>query len=205
CHERDQRKCVLTKAGEPYDVAHIYPFSMRYQSDTVGQQGLSFWGTLRLFWSKERIDSWYNSISSFGTEFCHNLISLAPHAHAYWTRAYFALKPISLSEDKKRLDVQFFWLPPRSRTPGVDILQVPSLPENLDQGPNCTALHSLQTDKRICSGDEFSLETDDPVARPLPDFSVLEMQWFLHRITAMSGAAESQDDLNDDGDDSDND
>jgi hypothetical protein len=42
----------------------------------------------------------------------------------------------------------------------------------------------------ICSGYEISLKTDGPVSRPLPDFRLLEMQWYLHRVTAMSGAAE---------------
>ena len=51
--------------------------------------------------------------------------------------------------------------------------------------------------------DEISLETDDPVTRPLPDFRLLEMQWFLHRVAAMSGAAEPQDNFRGGGDDSD--
>jgi hypothetical protein len=50
---------------------------------------------------------------------------------------------------------------------------------------------------QICSGDEISLTTDDPVSQPLPDLRLLEMQWFLHRVTAMSGAAEPQDDFHD--------
>jgi hypothetical protein len=62
-------------------------------------------------------------------------------------------------------------------------------------------LFNTESRKIICSGDEFSLETDDPVLRPLPDFRLLEMQWFLHRVTAMSGAAEIQDEFDDDSDD----
>ncbi|KAF2190392.1 hypothetical protein K469DRAFT_623444 [Zopfia rhizophila CBS 207.26] len=205
CHQRDQRKCILTKSGEPNEVAHIYPFSMRYEDNTINRHGLSFWDTLRTFWSKERVDAWYNAIFPLGTEVCQNLICLAPHAHAYWERAYFALKPIGISDDKKRLGVQFFWLPPRSHSPEVNILQVPLLPADLDQGPNLAMIFNHQTRKEIRSGDEISLETDDPESRPLPDFRLLEMQWFLHRVTAMSGAAEPQDDFHDDDDNSDDD
>jgi hypothetical protein len=57
------------------------------------------------------------------------------------------------------------------------------------------------TDKKISSGDEICLETDDPVTRPLPNFKLLEMQWFLHRVAAMSGAAEPQDEYGSDSDD----
>jgi len=153
-----------------------------------------------MFWSKERVDAWYNAIFPLGTEVCQNLICLCPNAHAYWGRAYFALKPIRISDDKKRLDIQFFWLSSNPYVPRVNILQVPSL-SALDQGPNLTKLFNHNTDTKINSGCEISLETDDPVSQPLPDFRLLEMQWFLHRVTAMSGAAEPKDNFHDDSDD----
>jgi hypothetical protein len=151
-----------------------------------------------MFWSKERTDTWYNAIFSSPekTEVCQNLLCLSPNAYAYWERAYFALKPIRISDDKKRLDVQFFWLSSNTLVSGINTLQAPSLLAP-DYGPNLTMLFNNESRKEIRSGDEISLHTDDPVSRPLPDFSLLEMQWFLHRITAMSGAAESQDDFHD--------
>lgn len=202
CHERDQKKCVLTSAGEPNDIAHIFPFSMRYEDDTITQQSLSFWETLRMFWSKETVDIWYRAIFSTParTEVCQNLLCLCPNAHAYWEKAYFVLKPIGISADKKHLDVQFFWLSSNPHVLGVDILQAPSLSAS-DHGPNLTRLLNSETCTVIRSGDEISLQTDDPVLRPLPDFRLLEMQWFLHRVTAMSGAAEPQDNFHDDSDD----
>jgi len=178
---------------------------MRYEDSTITRKSPSLWDNLRLFWSKERVDAWHNAIFPLGTETCQNLICLAPHAHAYWERAYFALKPIRISDDMKRLDVQFFWLSSTPHVPEVNILQVPSLPADLDQGPNLAKLFNHETDTKIHSGCEISLETDDPVSRPLPDFRLLEMQWFLHRVTAMSGAAELQDDFYDDDDNGDDD
>jgi len=160
----------------------------------------SFWNTLRQFWSEERVDAWYNAIFPRGTEACHNLMCLTRSAHKYWRDALFALKPIGLSDDRKRLDMQFFWLAKGNHSE-VGILQRPALPVDLDQGPNITKLYNVLTDKKICSGDEISLETDDPVAHPLPDLRLLEMQWFLTRVAAMSGAAEPQDEFDDDSDD----
>jgi hypothetical protein len=43
--------------------------------------------------------------------------------------------------------------------------------------------------RKIESGDIFTLTTDNPRKRPLPSLELLEMQWILQRITAMSGAA----------------
>lgn len=36
------------------------------------------------------------------------------------------------------------------------------------------------------SGDIFELTTDDFDARPLPSVKLLEMQWFLARVTGMA-------------------
>jgi hypothetical protein len=130
---------------------------------------------------------------------------LCPNAHKYWEKAHFALKPIGLSDDMKRLDMQFFWLAKGNYTSKVHILQRPLLPVDLNQGPNVTMLYNVQTRKEVCSGDKISLETDDPVLHPLPNLRLLEMQWFLNRVAAMSGAAEPQDDFGDDGDDGDDD
>jgi hypothetical protein len=85
---------------------------MQCEDDIIKQPEPSFWDVLKMFWSTERVDAWYDAIFSNPnkTEVCQNLICLAPHAHAYWDRGYFALKPIKISDDKKRLDIQFFWL-----------------------------------------------------------------------------------------------
>src|SRR3984885_8638742 len=128
-------------------------------------------------------------------------MGLSPDAYTYWTKAYFALQPIELSDDKKRLDVKFHWMLRRSRySHNVDILTPPSPLEDLDGGSDIKLFH-FPTDQRIRSGDMISLTTDDPVTRPLRHYGLLEMQWIMQRVTAMSGAAEIYDDFNDDDDD----
>ena len=62
-------------------------------------------------------------------------------------------------------------------------------------------LYDVRTDKKICSGDEIFLETNDPERLPLPDWRLLDMQWILHRVAAMSGAAEPRDGFDEDDDD----
>jgi len=53
----------------------------------------------------------------------------------------------------------------------------------------------------IQSGDIFTFATDDPKIRPLPSWQLLDMQWVLQRLTAMSGAEGTPDvDFYDDDD-----
>jgi hypothetical protein len=146
------------------------------------------------------VDNWYRAIFSGGTEVCQNLICLSPTAHAYWGKGYFALKPISLTVDNKRLNLQIYWLSRNVYVPRVGLQNPPSLPAHLDHGPNLSKLWDHETEMKIHSGHEICLTTDDPELRPLPDCRLLEMQWILHRITAMSGAAEAPDDSDNHGD-----
>jgi hypothetical protein len=39
-------------------------------------------------------------------------------------------------------------------------------------------------------GQLLEITTDGQVKRPLPSMALLEMQWFLHRIMGMAGAAD---------------
>ena len=52
---------------------------------------------------------------------------------------------------------------------------------------------TIDTGEMIRSGDVICLETVDPEKLPLPDFRLLDMQWILHRVSALSGAAEPSD------------
>jgi hypothetical protein len=154
-----------------------------------------------MFWSKRRVTEWSTQIfTNRNTDVCYNLMCLAPSAHKYWEKGYFALKPIKLSDDKKSLDIKFYWL--KVRNPGdITILQRPILSGEPRNGPNMTKLMNCNSDVVISSGDQICLKTEKPEKYPLPDFQLLEMQWFLHRVTAMSAAAGPQDNFGDDSDD----
>ncbi|OXV08717.1 hypothetical protein Egran_03520 [Elaphomyces granulatus] len=56
-----------------------------------------------------------------------------------------------------------------------------------------TMLVNVDIGERMSSGDEIHLTTTDPEALPLPNFKILEMQWVLQCIAAMSAFAEDQD------------
>jgi hypothetical protein len=122
-------------------------------------------------------------------EVCNNLMCLSPSAHRYHGKGYFALKPVLLSEDQKCLTVKFFWLRKGSRPSQVNLCDAPSV-EGRDQGPGRARLGNHETTDLIRSGDEIRLETEDPENLPLPSWELLEMQWFLNRVVAISGAAD---------------
>src|SRR3954468_23667005 len=97
------------------------------------------------FWSQDRVDAWYNTIFSSGTEVVYNLMCLGPPAHKDHERAYFALEPKEISDDKKRLTVKFFWLPRNQYSPKVDILSSPLIPEDLDGRNHGVGLWNFHT------------------------------------------------------------
>jgi hypothetical protein len=203
CKERDDYRCVLTKQLLP-QAAHIFPYSMLDPHAKSGASRISrmvpdIWVLLRIFW-EDRIEKWRTAIFSDSqnpdivVERCFNLISLDPTTHAMWTKGLFALKPLKLSRDHKKLTVQFFWQVPGNYDVGsrIDLLTEPTSSEGLEIVANGHFLHRLEDDgstPRIRSGETFTFTTKDPKNLPLPSLELLEMQWVLQRLVGMCGAA----------------
>lgn len=154
-------------------------------------QSESFWRVLEKYWDTDLISRWKTHVfGQRGTGVCQNMITLSPSAHAYWGAALFALKPVSLSKDRKELVVQFFWLRPLARVHRISLRSRPVLHGDWEGSVSNIKLFNCQTDAKICSGDHITLTTEDPTTMPLPSIDLLEMQWVLHRLTALSGGAE---------------
>lgn len=132
---------------------------------------------------------------------CQNLITLCSNTHKLWGRARFALEPLHLADDKKSLRVRFFWLKCLDYNKRVRITIRPNLSGTLDSGPRQAKLFDCLSEKKILSGDELILTTDDPKDKPLPSIDLLQMQWTLNRIAAISGAADAPDEVFDSSDD----
>jgi hypothetical protein len=97
-----------------------------------------------MFWDEDRVEKWRNKIfldpqnPDTSVESCFNLICLGPDAHARWTMGLFALKPLKLSNDKKKLDVQFFWQRQYSHRPAdrIDLVKETKSSKGLSQVEN---------------------------------------------------------------------
>ncbi|PYH91750.1 hypothetical protein BO71DRAFT_358790 [Aspergillus ellipticus CBS 707.79] len=191
CLTRDDGACVITHADQVVIAAHIFPFSLGSKSETFRRR---FWSSLRVYWTQEHIDQWRNALlGDDGTETCRNLITLSPSAHAYWDRCLFALKPRPPSADMKTMEVEFLWLPAtkRKHIPSRMLLTTrPDLPSDRQSTGRCVKLMNGHTDHPVKSGDIITLKTNDPDEFPLPSYELLQMQWVLHRIAAIRGAAD---------------
>jgi hypothetical protein len=156
-----------------------------------------FWDLLHLFWDADRVEKWRNTKSQnpdVGIERCFNLISLASDAHNMWNKGLFALKPLELSPDHKKLTVQFFWQVPGGYkiNDKIDLLTEPASSAGMDFVDGCfLSRYENDVSKRyIQSGETFTFTTKDPQNLPLPSVELLEMQWVLQRLVGMSGAAD---------------
>ncbi|XP_014561619.1 hypothetical protein COCVIDRAFT_86575 [Bipolaris victoriae FI3] len=216
CKKRDGNLCAVTRLAE-IDAAHIYPWSgFGGQNE---ERVVNFWDTLKMFWKEELVESWRSKLfvdannPNRGTETVENMISLSATLHRFHSAARFALRPIQLSDDKKNLEIEFHWLvvEERSRHEEVDIMDEPlSSAGRRSAGKGYGPLDRIDPDndtarEPLKSGTKFTMSTDDPVKRPLPDSGLLTLQWHLQRVLAMSGAAEwTEEDFGDDDDDNKN-
>lgn len=183
------------------DVAHIYPFSLGFSH---GPDNLI--AALHMYWSAERINSWLSAITERGTKSPHNLICLTPTAHRLHGDAFFAFDvgASHIEEGTEMwLDLKFHWLKRAGPRATVPLSEIPSLDLEMPSDVKMT-VHG-QEDHSIRSGDVVRVETDDPEQKPLPLQHLIEMQWFLNRVAALSGAAEAVEPERLDSDDDDDD
>lgn len=216
CKKRDGYLCAVSRMAE-IDAAHIYPWcGLGGQNE---ERVVRFWDTLKMFWKAELVESWRSKLfvdannPNRGTETVENMISLSALLHRYHSAARFALRPIQLSDDKTKLELEFHWLvvEGRKRQDEVNIMDEPlSSAGRLSAGRGYGPLDRIDPNDDtiripLVSGTRFTMSTDDPVQRPLPDTGLLTLQWNLQRVLAMSGAAEwtEEDFGNDDDDDQD--
>ena len=190
--------------GGPYEVAHIYPFSL---SPHTGQSTMmNFWQMLKIFWSKAQVKAWKKAaMGGKGTERPTNMLTLSPTVHRLWGGCFFALKPVRVIS-KRKMVVEFHWLQPRPKAKKQLMVNARIRPDCLAEvdspGQDIRLLHSPRK-TIIISGTRIAIRTDDPRKRPLPSFALLQMQWNLQRVAALSATAEWREEDYGDSDDND--
>ncbi|RFU29201.1 hypothetical protein B7463_g7144, partial [Scytalidium lignicola] len=157
---------------------------------------------LNLFWPSEKLATWRAAVdankSDIYGENPSNMLCLNPLANAMWNIGTFAFKPVSISEDKKVLTMQFFWQAERGQDMAdIDLLTAPPSTQDLDSAYSCWLAYG---DERMKSGRIVTMTTNDPVAFPLPSFELFEMQWFCRRVLAMAGPAREDEWLGEESD-----
>jgi hypothetical protein len=122
------------------------------------------------------------------------MLTLTSTLHRFHSESAFALRPVRMSDDKTQLELEFHWLARQQRdsTAKVDLMEQPL--SSRDRADSQRGFVSCRFDDPtkptlLVSGTRFTMTTDDPASKPLPDPGLLEMQWYLQRILAMSGSA----------------
>ncbi|OJJ50228.1 hypothetical protein ASPZODRAFT_1133523 [Penicilliopsis zonata CBS 506.65] len=208
CHARD-RVCILTKATQPLEAAHIFPSHLCNNSS---DSQLSFIMLLGIFWSGETVDKWTRHNEAVLKSVANRLL-LCPSCHSYWDRGLFGLLPVSVAPDTKSITVKFYWLGGDKDLPATGstellggddnfILPPIAMPSDLREGghrqintsklpdvPPNLALFDNETENIISSGETITITTPDPDSLPLPSEDLLSLQWTLHRLAALCAAA----------------
>lgn len=140
-----------------------------------------------------------------GTERPTNMLTLSPTVHRLWGGCFFALKPVRVVS-KRKMVVEFHWLQPRPKAKKQLMVNARIRPDCLAEvdspGQDIRLLHS-PSKTIITSGTRIAIRTDDPRKRPLPSFALLQMQWNLQRVAALSATAEWREEDCGDSDDDD--
>ena len=122
------------------------------------------------------------------------MLTLTSTLHRFHSEGAFALRPVRMSDDKTQLELEFHWLARQQRdsTAKVDLMEQPLSSRGRTDSQHgflfCRFDNSTKPTPLV-SGTKFTMTTDDPTSKPLPDPGLLEMQWHIQRILAMSGAA----------------
>lgn len=103
---------------------------------------------------------------------------MGPSLYTYWDQCGFALKPTKLHEDRKALEVEFWWLPVRNaktqpRTVFVGMKpDITTAPDS--SGNNISLLYCGNEKEVLKSGKKLQFTTSDPDKYHLPSFELLE-------------------------------
>ncbi|KAL2756661.1 hypothetical protein ACRALDRAFT_2026691 [Sodiomyces alcalophilus JCM 7366] len=184
---RDGHVCVFVGTSDPA-AAHIFPFATSAKRDFNHLNQL-----LQMFWGSDKTMAWRRHYENAGiTQSAQNYISMNHQLHYWFDNARFALRP--LRQTRNEIVVQFHWLrktplKPRTDIMGEqDILGQAGLTDHQSWGVN---LAHRRSGFPIQTGQTFIIRAENP--EDLPSFELLDLQWNLLRVAAISGAAEATD------------
>jgi hypothetical protein len=227
--QRDQYRCVITGARQVYHSTPIFPTVVSTSSLQDDVDFPSLWRFVDFFWGKNTAERWRKAVFSNRVDphnpvnDCSNLICLQDDIRSAWSKGLLALRPFWKSDDDTELDIEFYWQPQNGHKPYdlIDVMKEPLSSKEAEavEGLNVVVPHkdrprSKQKEgdasvslRPIKSGYRFRMTTDDPYARPLPNFDLLDMQWHFSRIVSFSNAAAiyQHDDHDDDYEEDDDD
>ncbi|KAH0489650.1 hypothetical protein TgHK011_010068 [Trichoderma gracile] len=181
---REQEVCLFTVSRDA-EKADIFP-----PCTIIGDAFQPLDALLQCFWGERIRDRWVSRLTDPGViESPRNFLSMNRQLHFWWDNAAFALKP--LSESETAIVVQWHWLQDSCLSPRMMI------PPNAEYTKYVSrqvgdSWGSLQHafGKSLQTGQVFTIRVEDP--SQLPCFELLELQWDLLRVAAISGVGNFQ-------------
>lgn len=164
----------------------------------------NFWDKLRIFFTEDRVSAWHDDLVSNWTESVWNIITLREDVHAFWTCGAFALEPLppegeaEIGQDLHQMKARFHWLRYRQVNKRADEeLPISARPElqcevHLDRGMCNYSLCDVR-DRSGCikTGKIITFTSADPERLELPSRRLLQMQFLLNQVAAMSAIVNS--------------
>ncbi|TFB02621.1 hypothetical protein CCMA1212_005369 [Trichoderma ghanense] len=175
----EQDVCLFTVSRDA-EKADIFPLCT-----SIGDAFQPLDALLTCFWGKETRDRWASQATDLRViESPRNSLSMSRLLHFWWDNAAIALKPLRQSETE--IVVQWHWLQESCLSPRM------VMPPDADYTKHvsrhvCDSWGSMKHafGKALRTGQIFTIRVEDPIQ--LPSFELLELQWDLLRVAAISG------------------
>lgn len=204
CLRRDNNHCIITHLQCPH-VCHIVPFAWN-KNITNLRTCNTLCSSLRIF---DVEDSTTNLLgSSLGaTDKAWNMLSLTPALHDFWSRAFFGLKRLGFNPSMKNgrtmatVKIQFVWLPRMAYKTFLNKVELQdqdpfnesSLISKLRNHTVPSDLYMVNTQSKVSIQTGQTFEVCLELSDALNLIRMLDIQWALIRLAAMSGAADAFD------------
>ncbi|KAK1246092.1 hypothetical protein MKX07_005161 [Trichoderma sp. CBMAI-0711] len=181
---RQQEVCLFTVSRDA-EKADIFPLCT-----TIGDAFQPLDALLQCFWGENIRNRWATCVTDPSIiKSPRNSLSMNRQLHFWWDNAAFALKP--LSESETAIVVQWHWLQDSCLSPRMMIPPNAEYTKYVSRhvGDSWGSLkHAFG--KTLQTGQVFTIRVED--ASRLPCFELLELQWDLLRVAAISGAGNFQ-------------
>ena len=179
---RDGNRCILTGDCNP-DAVEILPLSLSPSGEKIYPFALYY------FLSEETLSPQWNNLfqQKVFDEPQKNLLSLSQHMHSLWDEHFFALKPVSATEQE--VTVQFHWLKGNTgQYKDEDLFDFDTAMQAVCNGDTQSwgtpQTAHLPNGDPILTGQLFTIRADTP--DQLPNTDLLQVQWFWRRLYAMT-------------------
>ncbi|KAL1890013.1 hypothetical protein Cpir12675_005579 [Ceratocystis pirilliformis] len=171
---RDGDTCVVSGLQGPVEVCHIVPSSIN------GQKLAIFKEFVRGF-CPDLLPRVQQLFPGSNTAIAENLMCLTPTLHSFWGAGLFALEPVSSSSTL--VTVRFWWMHDLLRQITVD------LPRAI---PGRRRFYDSRSRLEILTGAILQFRSRQGI--PAPDFTLLKVQYLMQIMGVLCGAAEPDED-----------